>query len=95
MKTLRKVTLRDRFSLVACCNEESLTMFLVLRSAQASKWASFYSSFWACFRKIRLFSGWLNVLFLMHKISTLAASAMSLRIVAVRSLCEVLPWKRC
>jgi len=27
---------------------------------QASKWASFFSSFWACFRKLRLFSGGLG-----------------------------------
>ena len=28
---------------------------MALRSAQASKWASFFSSVWACFRKLRLF----------------------------------------
>jgi hypothetical protein len=30
---------------------------MVLKVVQASKWASFFSSFLACFRKIRRFSG--------------------------------------
>jgi len=33
---------------------------MAFRPAQASKWASFFSSFWACFGKIRLFSGLLR-----------------------------------
>jgi len=60
-------------------------VFLVSVSAQALKWASFYSCFWACFRKIRLFSEGLRHVISDIKISTLAASAWSLRIVAVRT----------
>ena len=30
---------------------------MALKVVQTSKWASFYSSFWAYFRKSRLFSG--------------------------------------
>jgi hypothetical protein len=33
---------------------------MALKVVQASKWASFFSSFWAFFRKIRLFYGWLR-----------------------------------
>ena len=33
---------------------------IAVKVVQASKWASFFSSFWAYFRKIRLFSEWLR-----------------------------------
>jgi len=33
---------------------------MALKVVQASKWASFFSSFWAFFRKLRLFSGGLR-----------------------------------
>jgi len=33
---------------------------MAVKPAQSLKWASFYSSFWAYFRKSRLFSGGLR-----------------------------------
>ena len=33
---------------------------MTLKVVQASKWVSFFSSFWAFFRKLRLFLGWLR-----------------------------------
>ncbi|MBA7577149.1 hypothetical protein ES708_18995 [subsurface metagenome] len=84
MKTLRSVWM---------LLETLRGMFLVLDSVQASKLASFYSLFWACFLKLRLLSGWLNVLFWMGKTSMLVASAWALRIVTVTSYCEVVQWQ--
>jgi len=66
-------------------------MFLASVSVQASKWASFSSLFWACFRKIRLFLEGLRRVISDIKSPMLAASAWALRIVAVISYCEGLP----
>jgi len=84
MKTLRSVW-RSLETLRGC--------FLASVSAQASKWAPFCSPFWACFRKTHPFSEGLRRAICDIKPSMLAASAWALRIVAVRSYCEVLLWQ--
>jgi len=63
-------------------------------AAQALKWASFISSFRACFQKIRPFFGDFAGVVFDRKRSTLAVSFVSLWNVAVGPCFGVLPWKR-
>jgi len=57
---------------------------MAFKPAQASKRASFFSSFWACFRKIPLFSGLPRHAVFAGKAPTLTVSVVSLWNVTVR-----------
>ena len=57
---------------------------MAFKPAQASNWPSFFSSFWAFFRKIRLFSGRLRRAVFEGKVPTLTVSFVSLWNVTVR-----------
>jgi len=57
---------------------------MVFEIAQTSKRASFFSSFWACFRKTCNFSEWLRCVVFEGKASTLTVSVVSLWNVTVR-----------
>jgi len=85
MKTLRGVFYGGHDECIHCGEYVHRNAFLVSVSAQASKWASFYSFFWACFRKLRLFSEGLRHVISDIKTSTLVVSVGSLRIVTVRT----------